>query len=192
MGNENKDLTATEIEQSADVEESVEEEVKLSQEEVNRLIAQAKSKAKDEAKKELESETAKKAEELANQKLADEKAKQELNSEQLEEYYKSQLEQKENEFNQRLAAYEAKETKRELTDLSIRVLGEKSLPVNDKVLGFVVKDNEANTRQAIDDLAKIISEEKNILATSTEPNVGGGISRQDNRTLFDIFDQKTK
>lgn len=175
----------------AENEEEVEEteekqEDTLTQEEVDRIVAQQKSKAKEEARKELESEYLEKAKELAQQKIEDEKAKQELNSDELEKYYKNQLQKMQDDFDSKVAEYQAKENERELKDLSIRLLGEKNLPINDKVLFFVVKENEANTRQAIDDLADILLDAKNQSAVH-EPTLGGGTIKG-NKGLKQTFD----
>lgn len=165
----------------------VEETKMLSQEEVNRLIAQAKSKAKDEAKKEMEitfDERVKQAVEEAEKQAG-------MTSKELQKYKEQQAEQEKEKLLKQIEDLKRENTKRELRDEAIKTLSDRKLPVNDRVLNFVVKDTAEDTLSAIDDMAEIIVSIKNEYASSEPPIASGGVgNEQDDRTMFDIFDGK--
>ena len=125
-----------------------------------------------------------------------EKAKKEatLSGKELEKYREEEAKRKEQSYLDRIAELERESTRRELKDEAIRTLGEKALPINERVLNFVVKDTAEETLQAIEDMAFIISEQKNEKAASQPPRTSGGLQTNNNMggTTFDILKNLTK
>lgn len=125
-----------------------------------------------------------------------EKTKKEatLSGKELEKYREEEAKRKEQSYLDRIAELERDRTRRELKDEAIRTLGEKALPINERVLNFVVKDTAEETLQAIEDMAFIISEQKNEKAASQPPRTSGGLQTNNNMggTTFDILKNLTK
>ena len=101
------------------------------------------------------------------------KAESELTGKELEEYRRKEA--------------EAEQTKRELTDEAIKTLSSRKLPVNDKVISFVVKDTAEGTLQAISDLESIISEIKAEYSQSEPPKVSSELNGAESTDKGDIF-----
>lgn len=170
--NEEADTTASEVETET-------KQQTLTQEEVNRLIAQNKSKAKAEAEKELKQQiddmqsnyesqlsevksklgdkdreafdlqTAKAEIEKLQKELADERAEKTTLSEQI--------------------------TKATLKDKAISLLSERKLPTNEAMLEMVVKDNAEDTVKAIEAMTTLLSEQRKDSAKSEPPIASGGL-----------------
>ncbi|NQI88898.1 DUF4355 domain-containing protein [Streptococcus suis] len=78
--------------------------------------------------------------------------------------------------------------KRELTDEAIKSLSSRKLPVNDKVLSFVVKDTADDTLQAISDFESIISEIKAEYTQSEPPKMSSSFGGESTtKSHGDIF-----
>ena len=115
------------------------------------------------------------------------KAENELSGKELEEYRKQVAEAEKQKLLDKISDLEKEQTKRELTDEAIKTLSSRKLPVNDKVLGFVVKDTADGTLQAIADFESIISEIKAEFTQSEPPKVSssfGGSSKQSHGDIF--------
>ncbi|MDK6688320.1 DUF4355 domain-containing protein [Aerococcus urinae] len=157
----------------------------LTQDEVNKLIAQQKSKAKDEAKKELEKEYQDELQAVKDRYESErEELRGKLGDKDKEEYDFKALSRKYDELKSRLEDSEAKNTalntqitRAALKDKAIETLTEKGLPVSDKVLAFVVKNNAEDTLQAIDDMDAVLADEKKKYAQTEPPLAGGGFSK---------------
>lgn len=106
------------------------------------------------------------------------KAESELSGKELEEYRKQEAEREKQALLDKIAGLEREQTKRELTDEAIKTLSTRQIPVNDKILGFVVKDTAEDTLKAIDDIESIIKDVKSQFAQTEAPKVstslGGG------------------
>lgn len=120
------------------------------------------------------------------------KAESELSGKELEEYRRQEAEREKQELLDQIAALQAKETKRGLTDEAIKTLSNRKLPVNDTVLGLVVKDTAEDTLSAIDAIESIISQIKNDYAESQPPMVGGIGSKTQEKSIFDLMDEAGK
>lgn len=170
-------------------EEPAEEKL-LSQEEVDRLIAQNKSKAKEEAQKEY-------AEEMAKLKSAYETQLEEATSK-LNQTDQSALELAKasrsiDELNSKLAQLQEENNKltneikqSQLRDVAIETLTEKNLPVNDSVLGLVIRGNAEDTLKAIDAFNETLSAQQKQDAQSSAPKVGYSLGEA-TETRQDIF-----
>ena len=148
----------------------------LSQEEVDRLIAQNKSKAKEEAQKEY-------SEEMAKLKAAYETQLEEATSK-LPDTDQSALELAKasrsiDELNGKLTKLQEENNKltgeikqSQLRDTAIETLTEKNLPVNDSVLGLVIRGTVEDTLKAIDAFNETLLTQQKQDAQSTAPKVG--------------------
>ena len=87
----------------------------------------------------------------------------------------------------KISDLEKEQTKRELTDEAIKTLSSRKLPVNDKVLGFVVKDTADGTLQAIADFESIISEIKAEYTQSEPPKMSSSFGGESTKSRGDIF-----
>ena len=106
----------------------------------------------------------------------------------LEKYKaESELEAEKQALLDKIAGLEKEQTKRELTDEAIKTLSSRKLPVNDKVISFVVKDTAEGTLQAISDLESIISEIKAEYSQSEPPKVSSEFSGAEKSNKGDIF-----
>ena len=158
----------------------------------DKTVAVAEMKRRIEKEKErYESELATiKAEQDKAIQDAIEKAKKEatLSGKELEKYREEEAKRKEQSYLDRIAELERESTRRELKDEAIRTLCEKALPINERVLKFVVKDTAEETLQAIEDMAAIILEQKNEKAASQPPRTSGGLGAQ-TASNADVFDK---
>ncbi|MDN6397680.1 MAG: DUF4355 domain-containing protein [Alkalibacterium sp.] len=118
----------------------------LTEDEVNRLIAQNKSKAKEEAKKELEE----KYEQKMQEELEESKRLAQMNEEerQAEEYRKLQEE---------LAELKKKDAYYGLSKEASKMLSEQNIQADDEILQFVVKDDAEATKESAVAFADLIN-----------------------------------
>ena len=162
----------------------------MPQEEVNRLIAQNKSKAKAQAEKEYQ----KKMDELKAQyesqlnevklKLGDkdreafdlQTAKAEI----------AKLQKALDEERNEKATLSEQITKATLKDKAIGLLSERNLPTNEAMLEMVVKDNAEDTVKAIEAMTTLLSEQRKASAISTPPITSGGLGGE-TKTPSEIF-----
>lgn len=121
------------------------------------------------------------------QALEQYKAENELSGKELEEYRKQVAEAEKQKLLDKISDLEKEQTKRELTDEAIKTLSGRKLPVNDKVLGFVVKDTAEGTLQAISDFESIISEIKAEYTQSEPPKVSSSFGGSNKQSHGDIF-----
>ena len=170
--NEEVDTTASDVETET-------EQQTLTQEEVNRLIAQNKSKAKAQAEKEYQKQMEDLKAQYENQlnevksKLGDkdreafdlQTAKAEI----------AKLQKALDEERNQKATLSEQITKATLKDKAIGLLSERNLPTNEAMLEMVVKDNAEDTVKAIEAMTTLLSEQRKASAVSTPPIKSGGL-----------------
>lgn len=137
--------------------------------------------------KQAEEKHAQATQEAITQALEQYKAENELSGKELEEYRKQVAEAEKQKLLDKISDLEKEQTKRELTDEAIKTLSERKLPVNDKVLGFVVKDTADGTLQAIADFESIISEIKAEYTQSEPPKMSSSFGGESTKSRGDIF-----
>ena len=115
------------------------------------------------------------------------KAETELSGKELEEYRRKEAEAEKQSLLDKIAGLEKEQTKRELTDEAIKTLSGRKLPVNEKVLSFVVKDTADDTLKAIADFESIISEIKAEYTQSEPPAVSSSFGGSSSKSQGDIF-----
>lgn len=128
-----------------------------------------------------------KTQEAIEKALAQYKAENELSGKELEEYRRQAAEAEKQELLDKIASLEKEQTKRELTDEAIKTLSGRKLPVNEKVLSFVVKDTADDTLKAIADFESIISEIKAEYTQSEPPAVSSSFGGSSSKSQGDIF-----
>lgn len=128
-----------------------------------------------------------KTQEAIEKALAQYKAENELSGKELEEYRRQVAEAEKQELLDKIAGLEKEQTKRELTDEAIKTLSGRKLPVNDKVISFVVKDTADDTLKAIADFESIISEIKAEYTQSEPPAVSSSFGGSSSKGQGDIF-----
>ena len=115
------------------------------------------------------------------------KKESELTGKELEKFKQQQAEAEKQKLLDQIAEYQRNETRRELKDEAIKTLSSRKLPVNDKVLNFVVKDTADETTQAIEDMAEIITDIKNQFVSSEAPISSGGLGNTESSINDDPF-----
>ncbi|RRD29628.1 DUF4355 domain-containing protein [Streptococcus minor] len=115
------------------------------------------------------------------------KAETELTGKELEAYRQKVAEAEKQKMLDEIDQLKKDKVKRELTDEAIKTLSSRKLPVNDKVLGFVVKDTAEGTLQAISDFESIISEIKAEFTQSEPPKVSSSFGGSSTQSHGDIF-----
>ena len=156
-------------------------------------VAEMKRRIEQEQKKAHEQLEALKAEKerAVQEALEKYKAENELTGKELEKYRQRQAENEKQELLDQIKQLELQNTRRELKDEAIKTLSDKKLPVNDKILNFVVRDTAEDTLSAIEDMGSIILDIKNQYASTDAPlGSGGSVNNNAQRDMFDIFDGK--
>lgn len=156
-------------------------------------VAEMKRRIEQEQKKAQEQiEELKTSQEQAIQEaLAKYKAENELSGKELEKYRQQQAEAEKQKLLDQIKQLELQNTRRELKDEAIKTLSDKKLPVNEKILSFVVRDTAEDTLSAIEDMGSIILDIKNQYASTDAPlGSGGSVNNNTQRDMFDIFDGK--
>lgn len=115
------------------------------------------------------------------------KAESELTGKELEAYRQKEAEAEKQKLLDEIDQLKKENTRRELTDEAIKSLSSRQLPVNDKVLGFVVKDNADDTLQAIADFESIVSAIKAEYTQSEPPKTSSSFGGSDTQSPGDIF-----
>lgn len=134
-----------------------------------------------------EKKHAQSTQEAISKALEQYKAENELSGKELEEYRRQAAEAEKQALLDKIARLEKEQTKRELTDEAIKTLSGRKLPVNEKVLSFVVKDTADGTLQAISDFENIISEIKAEYTQSEPPGVSSSFGSSDSKSPGEIF-----
>ena len=189
MENENNVVNEQVETTASEVETEIGQQT-LTQEEVNRLIAQNKSKAKTQAEKEYQ----KQMEELKAQyesQLNEVKSKlgdkdREAFDLQTAKAEIAKLQQALDEERNQKATLSEQITKATLKDKAIGLLSERNLPTNEAMLEMVVKDNAEDTVKAIEAMTTLLSEQRKASAVSTPPIKSGGIGGE-TKTPTEIF-----
>lgn len=115
------------------------------------------------------------------------KAESELTGKELEAYRQKEAEAEKQKMLDEIDQLKKDKVKRELTDEAIKSLSSRKLPVNDKVLSFVVKETADDTLQAISDFESIISEIKAEYTQSEPPMVSSPFGGESTKSRGDIF-----
>lgn len=115
------------------------------------------------------------------------KAESELSGKELDEYRKKEAEKEKQALLEKITTLEQEQVKRELTDEAIKSLSSRKLPVNEKVLAFVVKDNAEDTLKAIEDFSGIIADIKAEFTKSKAPNVSSSFGESSSASRTEIF-----
>ena len=189
MENENN-VVNEQVETTASNVETEAEQQTLTQEEVNRLIAQNKSKAKAQAEKEYQ----KQMDELKAQyesQLNEVKSKlgdkdREAFDLQTAKAEIAKLQKALDEERNQKATLSEQITKATLKDKAIGLLSERKLPTNEAMLEMVVKDNAEDTVKAIEAMTTLLSEQRKASAVSTPPIKSGGLGGE-TKTPSEIF-----
>ena len=189
MENENN-VVNEQVETTASEVETETEQQTLTQEEVNRLIAQNKSKAKAQAEKEYQ----KRMEDLETQykkQLTEVKSKlgdkdREAFDLQTAKAEIAKLQKALDEERNQKATLSEQITKATLKDKAISLLSERKLPTNEAMLEMVVKDNAEDTVKAIEAMTTLLSEQRKASAISTPPITSGGLGGE-TQTATEIF-----
>ena len=189
MENENN-VVNEQVETIASEVETEAEQQTLTQEEVNRLIAQNKSKAKAQAEKEYQ----KQMEDLKTQyesQLTEVKSKlgdkdREAFDLQTAKAEIAKLQKALDEERNQKATLSEQITKATLKDKAISLLSERNLPTNEAMLEMVVKDNAEDTVKAIEAMTTLLSEQRKASAVSTPPIKSGGLGGE-TKTPTEIF-----
>lgn len=145
-------------------------------------VAEMQRRLKQEAEKHAQA-----TQEAIAQALEKYKTESELTGKELEEYRRKEAEAEKQSLLDKIAGLEKEQTKRELTDEAIKTLSSRKLPVNDRVLSFVVKDTAEGTLQAISDFESIISEIKSEYTQSEPPAVSTAFVGSKTQSSGDIF-----
>ena len=181
--NEEVDTTASDVETET-------EQQTLTQEEVNRLIAQNKSKAKAQAEKEYQKQMDELKAQYENQlnevksKLGD-KNREAFDLQTAKAEIAKLQKALDEERNQKTTLSE-QITKATLKDNAISLLSERNLPTNEAMLEMVVKDNAEDTVKAIEAMTTLLSEQRKASAVSTPPIKSGGLGGE-TKTPTEIF-----
>lgn len=117
------------------------------------------------------------------------KAESELSGKELEAYRQKEAEAEKQKMLDEIDRLKKDKVKRELTDEAIKSLSSRQLPVNDKVLAFVVKETADDTLQAIADFEAIISAIKAQYTQSEPPKTSSSFGGDERTSRADTFRQ---
>ena len=189
MENENN-VVNEQVETTASEVEAENGQQTLTQEEVNRLIAQNKSKAKAQAEKEYQKQMDELKAQYENQ-LTEVKSKlgdkdREAFDLQTAKAEIAKLQQALDEERNQKATLSEQITKATLKDKAVGLLSERNLPTNEAMLEMVVKDNAEDTVKAIEAMTTLLSEQRKASAVSTPPIKSGGLGGE-TKTPTEIF-----
>lgn len=164
--------------------ETVEEQASTPTQEAEKMVSVAEMQRR---LKQAEEKHAQATQEAIAQALEKYKTESELTGKELEEYRRKEAEAEKQALLDKIAGLEKEQTKRELTDEAIKTLSGRKLPVNEKVLSFVVKDTADDTLKAIADFESIISEIKAEYTQSEPPAVSSSFGGSSSKSQGDIF-----
>lgn len=161
----------------------------LTQEEVNKLIAQNKAKAKEEGKKEAELEYQQKLQEEIDKAI--EKSK--LSDDEKETYEEKEARKKLEKQAETLAKeneeLKAKINMQELREKATSTLKEKGVDPSERNLKLVLRDDTDSTLEAIDLLTDSLVEQKKELSKTKPPISSGGFGNDEDDSDEDIFEK---
>lgn len=135
------------------------------------------------ANKEYEEKT----QEAITKALEKYKAESELTGKELEAYRQKEAEAEKQKMLDEIEQLKKDKVKRELTDEAIKTLSKRKLPLDDKVLAFVVKDTAEDTLQAIADFEAIISSIKAEYTQSEPPKMSSSFGGDNHTSRADAF-----
>lgn len=115
------------------------------------------------------------------------KAESELTGKELEAYRQKEAEAEKQKMLDEIEQLKKDKVKRELTDEAIKTLSKRKLPLDDKVLAFVVKDTAEDTLQAIADFEAIISSIKAEYTQSEPPKMSSSFGGDNHTSRADAF-----
>ena len=157
------------------------------QEKVNRLIAQAKSKAKDEA----EADKQRAIEEAVKEAVEKEREIAKLNGKELEEYKQKEAEKKYQaeiaKRDEELEQLKRENLKRTIRDEAYNKLSELKLPNIPESIQLLESDSLEEMAEKADLLASYTTHIKNMYAKSNPPLGSGGLTTGDRQSPADIF-----
>nr|DAV51855.1 MAG TPA: Major head protein [Caudoviricetes sp.] len=180
-----KERIKTMAEELNNVEETEQEQVDTQQEETaEKMVTVAEMTRRINKVKSQNEEAISTAVKEAIEKY---KAESELSGKELEEYQKKEAEKEKQALLEKITTLEQEQVKRELTDEAIKSLSSRKLPVNEKVLAFVVKDNADDTLKAIEDFSSIIADIKAEFTKSKAPNVSSSFGESSSTSRTEIF-----
>lgn len=167
------------------VEETEQEQVDTQQEETaEKMVTVAEMTRRINKVKSQNEEAIQQAVKQAVEKY---KAESELSGKELEEYRKKEAEKEKQALLDEITTLKQEQVKRELTDEAIKSLSSRKLPVNEKVLAFVVRDNADDTLKAIEDFSSIIADIKAEFTKSKAPNVSSSFGESSSTSRTEIF-----
>ena len=180
-----KERIKTMAEELNNVEETEQEQVDTQQEETaEKMVTVAEMTRRINKVKSQNEEAISTAVKEAIEKY---KAESELSGKELDEYRKKEAEKEKQALLEKITTLEQEQVKRELTDEAIKSLSSRKLPVNEKVLAFVVKDNAEDTLKAIEDFSNIIADIKAEFTKSKAPNVSSSFGESSSASRTEIF-----
>lgn len=180
-----KERIKTMAEELNNVEETEQEQVDTQQEETaEKMVTVAEMTRRINKVKSQNEEAISTAVKEAIEKY---KAESELSGKELDEYRKKEAEKEKQALLEKITTLEQEQVKRELTDEAIKSLSSRKLPVNEKVLAFVVKDNAEDTLKAIEDFSGIIADIKAEFTKSKAPNVSSSFGESTSTSRTEIF-----
>lgn len=161
----------------------------LTQEEVNKLIAQNKAKAKEEAKKALEKEYEGKLQEEIDKAIEKSKLTKDERESYEEKEARLKLEKEAETLLKENEELKAKITMQELKEKATATLKEKGVDPSEHNLKLVLRSDADSTLEAIDLLANSLAEQKKVLSQSGPPKTSGGFSTSVEDNDFNILDE---
>lgn len=171
----NQDVTETQEQEQVDTQEPT-----VTVAEMKRRIAKEQSKF---------AELEQSIDDRIKEAVEEAQKQAQLSGKELQKYKEQQAEQEKQKLLDKIEELQLQNTRRELKDEAIKTLSERKMPVNDRVLDFVVKDTAEDTLKAIESMGEIIKDIKNEYATSEPPLTSGGIGNKNTETdIFKILD----
>ena len=179
-----EEIKETEVTETVEKEQVDTQEPTVTVAEMKRRIA----KEQENAQKQID-DLNQSVEERIKEAVEEAQKKAQMTGKELQKYKEQQAEQEKQKLLDKIEELQLQNTRRELKDEAIKTLSERKMPVNDRVLDFVVKDTAEDTLKAIESMGEIIKDIKNEYATSEPPLTSGGIGNKNTETdIFKILD----
>lgn len=161
----------------------------LTQEEVNKLIAQNKAKAKEEERKALQVEYEAKLQEEIEKAIKKSKLSKNERESYEEKEARIKLEKQSETLLKENEELKAKITMQELKEKATATLKEKGVDPSEHNLKLVLRSDADSTLEAIDLLAESLSEQKKVLSQSSPPISSGGFGKSEDTSDMNILDK---